>query len=229
LKVNIARALDFWLCSMMRYLVAAAAFALGAPPATAPPASRVAGTYEVRQMEMAGGLELRADGRFRYAFTYGAVDESAEGDWTFDGAAVHLTSRPMPKEPTFTLVRDAPAPKCTLSISVDWGKFGWNSAPDLLVAYSGSPKDLHLLQPDERGRVHLDNCAVTTVLPLVPMFNTAGEPLNLSPAAGHKLSLRFVPNDLGHVAFRGDPLKLDGSTLVWERFDAEIRFLRVRP
>jgi len=41
--------------------------------------------------------------------------------------------------------------------------------------------------------------------------------------------LRFVPNQLGHVAFRGDPLKLDGSTLIWERFDAEIRFLRVRP
>jgi len=195
----------------------------------APTASSVAGTYEIHQMEMGGALELQPNGHFRYAFTYGAVDESAEGDWTFDGSAVHLTSRPMPKEPTFLLVRDVPAPKCTLSLAVDWGRFGWSSAPDVLVAYAGSPKELHLLQPDERGSVHLGNCAVATVMPLVPMFNAAGAPLNLSPASGHRLSLRFVPNELGHVAFRGEPLKLDGSTLVWERFDAEIRFLRVRP
>jgi hypothetical protein len=212
---------------MLRLIPIVAALA---PAAAAPPAApSVAGTYETRQMEMAGGLELQPNGHFRYGFTYGAVDESAEGDWTFDGSEVRLTSRPMPTEPTFALVRDTPAPKCTLSISVDWGKFGWSSAPDVLVAYAGSPKDLHYLQVDDKGVAHLDNCAVTTVMPLVPMFNTAGEPLNLSPATGHRLSLRFVPNELGHVAFRGDPLKLDGSTLVWERFDAEIRFLRVRP
>src|SRR6185295_18442106 len=135
--------------------------------AAAPPAApSVPRTDEARQMEMAGGLELQPSGHFRYAFTYGAVDESAEGDWTFDGAEVHLTSRPMPKEPTFALVRDTPAPKCTLSISVDWGRFGWSSAPDVLVAYAGSPKELHYAQADETGTVHLDNCAVTTVMPL---------------------------------------------------------------
>jgi hypothetical protein len=197
-----------------------------APP---PAPSSVAGLYEIHEMEMAGGLELRPDGHFRYAFTYGAVDEQSEGDWTFDGAAVHLTSRPMPRQPTFALVRDTPAPKCTLSISVDWGRFGWSSAPDVLVAYRDSPKELHLAQADQSGTFHPANCAVTTVIPLVPMFDVAGEPLNLSPATGHKLALRFVPNQLGHVAFRAEPLKMDGSALVWERYDAEIRFLRVRP
>ena len=42
-------------------------------------AQDVAGLYEINQMEMAGGLELRADGRFRYALEYGAVSEEAEG------------------------------------------------------------------------------------------------------------------------------------------------------
>ena len=46
-------------------------------------------------MEMGGGLELRADGHFRYALTYGAMDEEAEGDWTFDGKTVRLNSNPM--------------------------------------------------------------------------------------------------------------------------------------
>ena len=209
----------------MRCLVLPLLSLLLAAPAIPSPAGR----YEIHQMEMAGGLELKANGHFRYAFTYGAVDEEAEGDWTFDGAVVHLTSRPMPKEPTFDLVRDTPAPKCTLSISVGWGKFGWSSAPDVLIAYQNSPKELHPSQADESGAFHLDNCAVTTIIPLVPMFGVPSEPLNLSPATGHKLTLRFVPNELGHIAFRAEPLKLDGSTLVWERYDAEIRFLRVRP
>jgi hypothetical protein len=210
------------------FAVAVWLLSAGAAPAATVPSS-IAGMYEIHQMEMAGGLELRPDGHFRYAFTYGAVDEEAEGDWSIDGTEVRLTSRPMPREPTFAVVRDSPAPKCTLSVSVDWGKFNWSSPPDVLVAYQDSPKELHLLQPDGSGTIHLEKCPVTTVMPLVPMFNVAGEPLNLSPTTGHKLLLRFVPNELGRVAFRSEPLKLDGSTLVWERFDAEIRFLRVRP
>jgi len=187
------------------------------------------GSYAIHQMEMAGGLELQPNGHFRYAFTYGAVDEEAEGDWRLDGDTVSLTSKPMPVEPTFDLISDTPAPKCTLSLTVDWGKFGWSSAPDVLVAFADAPKVLHLAQADERGTVHLENCAVATVIPLVPMFGVAGAPLTLSPAIGHKLSLRFRPNDLGHVAFRNEPLKLDGAGLVMERYDTQIRFLRDAP
>ena len=196
-----------------------------AAPSIPPPA----GTYATHQMEMAVGLELQPGGHFRYAFTYGAVDEESEGDWLLDGDTVRLTSKPMPKEPSFDLISDTPAPKCTLSLSVDWGRFGWNSAPDVLVAFEDSPKVLHLAQADDKGMVHLENCAVTTVLPIVPMFGIAGAPLKLSPATGHRLSLRFRPNDLGHVAFRDEPLKLDGASLLMERYDAEIRFLRNAP
>jgi len=55
-----------------------------------------AGLYEINQMEMAGGLELRPDGRFRYAFDYGAVSEESEGKWTFEDGTVVLTTDPMP-------------------------------------------------------------------------------------------------------------------------------------
>jgi hypothetical protein len=208
-------------------MIGVAAFLLGAAPA--PTTAQLAGLYETHQMEMAGGLELQPGGRYRYAFTYGAVDEESEGEWKRDGDMVRLTSKPMPKEPSFDLISDTAAPRCTLSLSVDWGKFGWSSAPDVLIAFEDSPKVLHLAQADERGSVHLDKCAVTTVLPLVPMFRVAGAPLKLSPATGHRLSLRFRPNDLGHIAFRGEALKLDGSGLVMERYDAQIRFVRAQP
>ena len=51
-------------------LVAAAAAAAQSP----------AGIYEIRQMEVGGGLELKADGHFRYALDYGAVSEQGEGE-----------------------------------------------------------------------------------------------------------------------------------------------------
>lgn len=212
---------------MRRLILFPLSLLLAAPAIPAP--AQVAGLYEIHQMEMAGGLELQPNGHFRYGFTYGAVDEESEGDWTVDGNTVRLTSKPMPKEPTFDLISDTAAPKCTLSLAVDWGKFNWSSAPDVLVTYEGTPRELHFLQADEKGTVHLENCAVTTVMPLVPMFRVPGEPLKLSPATGHRLSLRFRPNDLGHIAFRSEPLELDGSDLVMERYDTQIRFVRSRP
>lgn len=195
----------------------------------APSPAAVAGFYQAQQMEVGAALELQKNGHFRYQFDYGAISEGAEGDWTFDGKTVRLTSKPMPKEPTFDLVRDRPAPRCTLSLSVDWGRFNWSSAPDVLVTYASSPRELHFLQADEKGNVKLPKCAVAQVFPLVPMFRIPGAPIKLNPKTGHRLSLKFRPNELGHVAFRGEPLKLDGSNLLLERYDAEIRFIRARP
>jgi hypothetical protein len=209
-------------------MIALAALALAAAP-HAPTKARLAGFYQIETMEVGGGLELKKDGHFRYELEYGALDEGTEGTWTFDGKSVHLTSVPMPKEPTFELVKDSPAPPCTLSITVDWSKVDWATAPDVLASYDGAPKELHFLQSDEDGTFHPEKCGVTMIMPIVPMYDIPAEPLQLSPATGHKLSLRFHPNDLGHVAFRDELLKIDGSSLLMERYDREIRFVRVRP
>ena len=72
---------------------AAALLLAAASPAAA---HDVAGLYVINQMEMGGGLELRADGRFHYALEYGAVSEEAEGTWTVEKGTVRLTTAPMP-------------------------------------------------------------------------------------------------------------------------------------
>ena len=78
-------------------LAAGAALLLSVPACVTAEAPRqYAGLYRINQMEMAGGLELRADGRFRYAFDYGAVSEEAEGKWAAEGSTVLLTTDPMP-------------------------------------------------------------------------------------------------------------------------------------
>ena len=73
-------------------LVVMAALAVAAP---AEPL-KFAGLYRISQMEMAGGLELQPNGRFRYAFDYGAVSEESEGTWAVRDGTVLLTTDPMP-------------------------------------------------------------------------------------------------------------------------------------
>lgn len=210
-------------------MIFAAALLALATPVHQVSKARLVGFYQIQTMEVGGGLELRKDGHFRYELEYGALDEGAEGTWTIKDGNVLLTTVPMPKEPTFDLVSDQPAPKCTLSLSVDWSKVDWSSPPDALVTYERDPKELHFLEADEQGNLHPEDCAVTMIMPLVPMYRVPGAPIKLSPASGHRLSLRFQPNELGHPAFRGEPLKITGSGLLMERYDAEIRFVRVRP
>jgi hypothetical protein len=73
-------------------LVVMAALAVTAP--AEPP--QFAGLYRISQMEMAGGLELEPNGRFRYAFDYGAVSEESQGNWAVRDGTVLLTTDPMP-------------------------------------------------------------------------------------------------------------------------------------
>jgi hypothetical protein len=63
--------------------------------------SSLAGVYQAQQMEVGAALELRKNGHFRYELDYGAVSEEAEGDWTSEGKTVRLTTKPMPKLPSF--------------------------------------------------------------------------------------------------------------------------------
>ena len=61
------------------------------------PAASVAGFYQAQQMEVGAAVELQKSGHFRYQLDYGAVSEHAEGDWTFDGKTVRLTTKPAPE------------------------------------------------------------------------------------------------------------------------------------
>lgn len=69
-------------------LAFAATASIAAPDAH--PASLV-GLYDGGQMEIAAGLELTKDGHFRYALSYGALDEGAAGTWAAVGDTVALT------------------------------------------------------------------------------------------------------------------------------------------
>jgi hypothetical protein len=200
--------------------LAAAAVSPAAQPA-------IAGLYVVDQMEMGGGLELQQDGRFRYQLDYGAVSESAEGDWAFDGNIVRLTSNPMPRQPDFIVERDDPAPAGELYVAIDNPDMSW-SPLSVEVTVDGFGKPVEVYAQDD-GRVDAPNGQrITAVKMLMPVYETGGEPVKLSADRGHRLLFKPRMNDIGKAALRGEPLQVRDSDLVMHRYDAEIVFRRER-
>ena len=180
-------------------------------------------------MEIGAALELRKDGHFRYQLDYGAVSEGAEGDWTFDGKTVRLMSNPMPKAPNFELVRDDPAPRGELYLSLEDPGFEWGHSLEAVAKIQGKENAFEV-SAGEDGRVDLTGKPpIEAIAPLMPVYGPTGDIFPLSADRGHKLLIRFHRNDLGKAAFRNEPLKLDGTALMLSRYDAGIRFLRARP
>jgi len=205
-------------------MLAAAALLFAAAPA----ASSVAGLYQSHQMEIGAALELKADGHFRYQLDYGAVSESATGDWTFDGKAVRLTSNPMPRSPSFELVRDDPAPKGEVWLSVEKTGFEWTGRIDAIATAVGV-NGQGLVTTDSDGRVDSGGKVLTALEPLVPVYGIPAGQFTLDPERGHRLLLRFHGNDLGTAAFRAERLALDDGDLTLDRYDTVIRFVRQTP
>jgi hypothetical protein len=206
-------------------MIALTALLIAAAPAPAKPS--VAGFYQSETMEVGGGLELRKDGHFRYELAYGALDEAAEGDWTFDGKTVRLTSRPMPKLPAFELLSDEPAPKGELWLTVDKEGFNWEGRIDAIATDQSGRQGM--VTTDDQGRVDSNDRKLTAIDPLVPVYSIPAGHFPLSADRGHRLRLRFHANDLGHAAFHGQPLELRGRDLMLTRYAIEIRFVRIRP
>jgi hypothetical protein len=186
-----------------------------------------AGMYQTHQMEVAAALELKPNHRFRYALSYGAVDEQGEGDWTFDGKTVRLTSNPMPKAPSFELVRDDPAPKGELYLKLEDPGFEWGHPLEAIAA--DESKRGFEVEADDSGRVDLSGKPpVAMVAPEMPVFGPTGDVFPLSADRGHKLLFRFHRNDLGRARFDHEVLDRDGTDLLLKRYDTSFRFQKVR-
>jgi hypothetical protein len=195
--------------------------------AKAPIASPI-GIYETHQMEVAAALELKQGGHFRYALTYGAVDEEAAGDWTFDGKSVILTSNPMPKAPSFELVRDDPAPKGELYMTLEDPGFEWGHPLEAIA--TADSKSGFQISADESGRVDLaGQSSIMALSPKIPVYGPTGQIFHLSADRGHRLLFRFHANDLGRARFKHQKLEEAGGDLLLDRYDTRFRFVKVRP
>jgi len=187
--------------------------------------SNLPGTYDGGQMEMAVGLRLLPNGRFDYALSYGALDESASGTWTSDRDQVFLTSDPV-TQPKFTLVDQRPATDGKTHVVLDLPK-GWTR----------QYFDAEIGLADGRfvgGQLSDDSDAIPLAASDRPVslrlelgvYEFRSDVFRLNDTAASNIRVRFEPNDLGKVAFAKTPLRIDGGTLTFERYGRSIVFRR---
>lgn len=188
--------------------------------------SPLVGTYDGHQMEMAVGLDLRADGRFDYGLSYGALDESANGTWSLDGNVVLLTSGPV-TPPKFVLIEQRPAPDGKMHLVLDLPK-GWTK----------QYFDAEIGLADGRfvgGQLSDDSDAISlapgdrpvSLRLALGVYELRSDAFRLDGTAASTIHVRFDPNDLGKVAFAKTPLRIDGKTLTFDRYGRSIVFRRV--
>ncbi len=193
----------------------------------AAPLTAIAGLYQAHQMEVGAALQLQKSGHFQYQLDYGAVSEHAEGDWTFDGKTLRLTTKPRPKLPSFELIRDDPAPVGDLEMTLEAPGFGDGYRLDAIA--TGASGEKGLVRADDHGRVETGGHKISIIQPLVPVYGGVAGTFPLSSNKGHRLLFRFHANDLGTAFFDREPLDVSGDELVLKRYETEIRFVRVRP
>lgn len=182
------------------------------------------GVYDGGQMEIAAGLELRADGRFRYGLAYGALDEEAEGVWTVEGNRVLLTTEPAVIPPRFVLADQQPAAPGTLAVTIVDPKGRALPNIDIAVTYDmGDPeivqsRDEAVVLPVEPAR------PPRAILLAVPVFDVASDSIPIDAAKGYGFTFRFEPNGLGKADFKQAALEVEDGALVMPRFDRTLRF-----
>ena len=191
-------------------------------------AAALAGVYDGHQMEVAAALELKANGRFRYALSYGALDEEAQGKWTAAAGIVSLTSDRV-VAPRFVLISQTKGPDGALKIDLDAPKGLSPQNFSALIATKDGKARVEQFSDDGLSWSFANDNPPVAIRVGLPVFEVASDPLKLDPSAGFSLHYRFEPNDLGKADFEATALKVVDGELLLERHGLKLRFKRVRP
>jgi hypothetical protein len=183
------------------------------------------GTYDGRQMEMAAGLELLANGRFQYGLAYGALDEQAAGKWTSGGDRVLLTSDPVTPA-RFVLVSQSRSAPGMLRVDLDVPKGVSRQYFNALITKANGQTERRQLAEDGLLLPFAAAEAPITLRLSVQMFDIASGPVRLDANSGYSVRFRFEPNDICKVSFQATPLKIVNGELLLDRHGRTIRFQR---
>lgn len=197
-------------------------------PLAAPTRESLAGIYNGGQMEVGAQLILKPDGHFSYELAYGALDEAAEGTWEIKDGAVLLTTVPAAVPPRFVVESDKPEPNGELWIKLSSGPIMEGARQRIYLIYGpNEPPDMAEVADD--GRVPLpDKRWPTAIIPEIPVYPIMSKPIPLTGTAGHRIVMRFEPNDIGKADFHARKLTIDSGVLVMPRRDLQLmlRFKR---
>lgn len=206
---------------------AALAATSGASFAAGPSMASLAGVYDGGQMEVAAGLELKADGTFRYELSYGALDEEASGRWSLSGGQILLTSAPV-KPPRFSVVSQEKGADGVLKITMDFKDPYQQQDFDALIEKSAGKWDEQQLGIEGLSWSFPPDAPPVGVRLGVSVYQIASDELKLDPKSGYTIVYHFEPNDLGKVAFDATPVKIVNGELWLDRYGHTLKFKRAK-
>src|SRR5437764_7935468 len=192
----------FAVASVALFLVIAAT---SSGPATAQSGS-LAGVYDGGQMEIAAALELTPDGRFNYAFSYGALDEQAAGRWTVNGDRVLLSSNPV-VAPRLLPVPRGRGPEGMLQLSLDVPRGVSRQYFDAMITRGNGQTQKVQLSEEGLSLPFARTDPPSAVRLVLQIFRVTSEPVTLDPSSGYAVQFRCEPNDIGKADFRAEPLR----------------------
>lgn len=209
----------------MRIALALMLLVLGAAAAKEP--SPVGDYRLVGEQDVASGIRLKADGRFQYFLSAGALDEQAEGRWSAAGGRVALVTEPKPVAPEFRQSDPTRTDSAALTVSVVSPEGRGIAGVDLRVGFEeGEPVDSYTqedgwaLPPEERRTPLWIELGV-------PMHGLASPRFPINVSAGNALAFTLVPNSLGILDFEGVTVRIEKKALVVERGGGRLRYERV--
>lgn len=187
-----------------------------------------AGTYRlVGEQDAASGLALQSDGHFRYFLIYGALDEEAEGRWSFADGVVTLVTEPKPVPPVFVRGPSAKNEEAPLTVRVSWPDGRGVALVDLRIGFDeGPPVDGYT--QEEGWSLPAEERRIPRWIELkVPMHDFLSPHFPIDVAAGNALAFTLTPNDLGKLDFDGIRVEVEPGALIVLRGGARLRYQAV--
>lgn len=169
------------------------------------PQTIVQGEYYFRKQEMVAGFNFSVDGKFQFFFSYGAVDRSATGTFSFEGDTVKLKSdKEAGKDFTVTKhVKEASAytikfehPNKYLLTNIRCSFFVGNEKRDEYT--------------DSNGEVHVDLRHCDTIFVYHELYPDIVTLVKDEQNDNNKFTLTLNPS-LEQVSFKGIDLKIEND------------------
>lgn len=177
--------------------------------------------------DVAGGLLILPDGRFKYGLAAGALDEGAEGRWEQRGDAVCLFTEPAPVPPAFAKVAPREVDGAVPTILVTWPNGRGIAGIDFIIEFDEGDAIEDYTQSDGWTMAEDDRRIPRRIELHEPVHNITAPPFDLDEADGGTLHVQLIPNDLGVPHFDGACLMARDDTFILYREEGTMRFVRV--
>jgi len=185
------------------------------------------GRYRIAEgPDVASQLEIRADGRFSYMLSAGALDEHAQGRWQSIDSSIYLFTEPRPVPPVFSAIAPTHNKGVAVSVQVTWpngkgiGGIEFRMGFETGEPMSGTTQDYGWSMPMGEHRVP------QWIILAEPMHGIISPRFPINIANGNALRFTLTPNDLGVFDFQGAEANVTATELRLHRDGAILRYIR---